>query len=311
MTAPYRTGNASINTQATAVTFSTDVTLDSTFTGRKIFYNTNDNVYDFTFSNTTGGTINPPLSGDVNVVNGAFTVYQPIYALAPDFARFVKNGGILLYQGGEATIIREAQSNKDWYENYSRSPSTPKLCRLVEFGTAGVQHVELTPAPQKAIVLPYDYIRELDPLRETTSGFVDISSGSTAVTGSAGTTRFTEAQTGWFFRIDAFGIGEDSEWYRINQITHNSSLVLSTAFGLSGATTARYTICAAPQMPTLLHGGILAGATMRLMTDQNDPQYAVMASMKAATIIEARKLYKNRVASQELDMITEEFHYRR
>ena len=307
---PYTTGNATINTQATAVSFSSDVVLTAAFTGRKIKFSENPNVYDLTFSNATSGTISPPLSGSNNISAGAFTIFQPNYALAPDFDRFPKNGGLLLYQGGRIKQIREAQSTKEYYEKYNPSPSTPELCRVVEFGTAGVPHVELVPPSKEASVFQCDYIRRLLPLRETTAGFVDINSSGTAVTGSAGTTRFTEAQTGWYIRIDAFGIGDDSEWYRISNIAHNSSLTIS-AFGLSGATTAAYTISATPQMPFGIHPAILYGAAMSLMADQNDPQYAVMASLKTAVLIDARRLYKTRVYSQEIETVAEEFHYRR
>ena len=308
---PYTVGNATINTQATAVTFSSDVSLTADFTGRKIKFNENPHVYDFTFSNTTGGTISPPLSASNNVSAGAYTIFQPAYALSPDFDRFPKNGGLLLYQGGRIKQIREAQSTKEYYEKYNPSPSVPEICRVITFGTAGVPHVELVPPSKEASVFQCDYIRRLAPLRETTAGFVTIDAGSTTVTGSAGTTRFTEAQTGWYIRIDAFGVGDDSEWYRVANVAHNSSLTLSVAFGLSGATTAGYTLSAAPQMPFGIHNAILYGAAMSLMTDQNDPQYAVMASMKTAVLIDARRLYKTRVYSQEIETVAEEFHYRR
>lgn len=308
---PYRTGSVSVNTLSTAITFSSDVALDSTYTGWQIKFSNNSNVYEFTYTNATGGTISPPLSGDQNITAGSYVLFQSKYSLASDFSRFPKNGGIILYQGGRPSLIQESQSREDWYAWYSPSPSTPVRCQLINWGTAGTQAVEITPPTSKATVLPYDYVLKLNPMREVTGGFIDISAGGTSVTGSAGTTLFTQAQTGWYLRVDAFGKGQDSEWYRILAIQHNSSLTLQTAFGLSGATTAAFTICPAPAVPSILHDAIMYGAAMSIFVDQNDPQFMFMASQKAASIVHARTLFKSRVYNQEIDTIATEWRYRR
>lgn len=307
---PYTTGNATASTQGTTVSFSSDAVTTASMTGRKIKFSTNDNVYDFTFSNSTAGTINPPLSGSLNVQAASYSIFQPIYNLPRDFARLPKNGGVLLQQGGRTAPIPET-SPQEWYQDYSPFPGTPEKLRIVQVSTDGVSSVEFNPPPGSAFLFPVEYLRRLDPLRETTAGFVDISAGGTAVTGSAGTTLFTEARTGWFIRIDAFGKGADSEWYRVAAITHNSSLTLATAFGLSGATTARYTLCPVPDLPEILHNALMYGAVTQVMADQNDPLYAFMASQKSAVLLDARRIYKTRVYSQFMDNIVEDYQYRR
>jgi len=42
---PLSTGQATVTTQSNTVTFSADVALDSAYTGRKIKFSNNDNVY--------------------------------------------------------------------------------------------------------------------------------------------------------------------------------------------------------------------------------------------------------------------------
>ncbi len=130
-----------------------------------------------------------------------------------------------------------------------------------------------------------------------------------AVTGTA--TKFTEMKTGGFLRIDAFGTKEDSEWYRIIAITHDSLLTLQTAFGLSGATAAIYTISDAPQMPARMHDAIFFDAVMLSVTDQNDPMYKTYASEYTKTITDAKRIFKSRSYNQQIDTVLEEWQYRR
>ena len=308
----YRTGNAAVvNTLGTVFTLSSDTAIDGTFTGRKIKFATNPNVYVITSAaGTTGGTFTPPLSGTANIRSSAYSIFKDTYSLPLDFDRFPKNGGLLLYQGGRITAIPEV-AVQNYYADYRPSPTTPEKCRLVMVGTDSLPQVELTPPPNDPYVLGYEYLRKLVPLRESTAGFAAITAGGTAVSGSGGTTRFTEATSGWYFRIDAFGTGEESEWYRVASVTHNSSLTLAVAFGLSGATSAAYTLCAAPQMPAKMHAALLYGAVINLMADQNDPNAQLYQQKFSEVVVEARKLYKTRIYSQPIESVFEDYNYRR
>lgn len=306
----YNTGTVSVNTQDTVVTFSTDASVTTAMTGRKIKFNSNSNIYDFTRTNGTGGTISPPLSGNTNVVSDGYVIFQPVYSLPGDFDRFPKNGGLQLVQGGRITILKEYRT-QDYYRNYASQPGVPGNCRLVEAGTDGTQKVELIPPPKDSMVIPFEYLRTLDPLTQTSAGFIDISSASLTVTGSGGTTRFTEAQTGWYVRVNAFGDGEDSEWGRIISIANNSSATLQVAWGLSGATTAGYIISSVPQMPSKMHLAILYGGAKMLLSDQDDPQFQYLDRLERELMTEARKQYKTRIYDQEIDSIATDWNYRR
>ena len=307
----YATGNAAIvNTQGTTFTLSSDTAIDATFTGRKIKFASNANVYEIaTVVGTTGGTITPPLSGTQNVRSSAYFISEPIYALSRNFDRFPKNGGLLLYEGGRITAIPEVPI-QEYFRDYTPTTGKPAKCRLVSAGTDLVQRVELAPPPNEPFVLGYECFQKLDPMRETTAGFVDISAAGTTVTGSAGTTRFTEAQTGWYIRIDQFGTGDDSEWYRVTVLANDSSLTI-TAFGLSGATTAAYTLSPVPHYPLKVQPAILYGAVVTLMADQNDPTSQLYASKYLETLNDCKRLYKTRVYSQDIETVLEDFDYRR
>ena len=308
--AKYDAGTVTATTQDTTVTFSAAATITAGMTGRKIKFTGNPDVYDFTRTGDTAGTIAPQLSGDANITAGAYVIFQPRYQLSSTFERFPKNGGLQLFQGGVPTILPETPI-QEYYSDYTSSPGTPATCRVVDnVGTDGVPYVEVAPPPSKAVNLPYDYFRKLLPLRETTGGVATIAAGATAVTGQSGTL-FTEAQSGWYFRINAFGTGEDSEWYRVLAVTHNSALVLQTAFGLSGATSANYTLCAAPAIPARLHDAILFKGVQLVTADQNDPLFQFYGGLYAKSIVDAKRLFKTRVYSQTVHTDLEEFHFRR
>ena len=311
--AAYGSGNATIQPGSSTVTFSSLFVADSAMRGRKISFSGNSYIYDVvSLSSSTGVVIGPPLSGTQSVTAQNYNIFQPVYSLNLDFDRFPKNGGLHIYEGGKKKIISE-KAYQSYTEDYIPTPSDNiDSCRLLGVDTAGRTLLEVQPPPKNALSSEYDYLRRLDPLRETTAGVVGtVSAAGTTVTGSAGTTRFTEARTGDWFRVDAFGTGNDSEWYRILAIANDSSITLATAFGLSGATSAAYTICSSPKMPTLLHPGILYGTIMQLAADQNDPLVLAYKSEYASILSDAKRIYKTRIYSPEIPTIAEDYHYRR
>jgi len=138
----------------------------------------------------------------------------------------------------------------------------------------------------------------------------NISASGTTVTGDINTL-FSQANTGDYFRINAFGVSGDSEWYRIISISGNSGLTLQTAFGLSGATSASYTICSAPQMPAKMHPAILYGSLLQLSADQDDPMTQAYNLKLAEVLSDGKRLYKTRIYNQQIHNMGEEYLYRR
>jgi hypothetical protein len=306
----YKTGTISSDTGSTTVTFSSDVSLNASYTGRKLRISGNDYIYDFTYSNATGGTINPPLSGTQNVSASSYSLFQPFYSLAQNFDRFPKNGGLIDYRGGKRYVISE-KAYQDFNLDYEPSPSdTQKMCRLNGVDTAGCTLVEVNPPPRSAKSLQCDFIWKPKPLKETTAGTVSVSATGTTVTGDSNTL-FTEATTGDYLRIDAFGIGNDSSWYRIIAINGNSSLTIQSAFGSSAATGALYTICSAPEIPSKLHPALLYSTILALDIDQDDKMSEYYKMKLAEVLSDGKRLYKTRIYSQEIHHLGEDWNYRR
>lgn len=315
-TEEYKTGNASVTTQSRIVSFSSDAVMIDSMNGRKIKFSGNEVVYDITsFMTASSIQILPPFQGGNNITNGSYTIFQPTYALAADFDRFPKDGGVYKWSGGSKEILKE-EPYQEYAENYSGQPSVPEKVRLVGIDTAGNQLIEFTPAPKDARVYSYDYYRKLSPMIETSAGHINtVTAKATTVTGYT-TTRFidagTDSKTQNFFRIDVFGKGQDSGWYPVLNMAHDSSLTLRVAFANSSVTTsANFVISNAPQMPTMLHPAILYGALAHVLADQNDDMAAVYLGRYAQVLSDAKRIYVSRTYSQDVHGIQEEWDYRR
>ena len=309
VTPEYKTGTVTANTGDTSVVF-TGATITSDMTGRRLKISNNDYIYRTTFSNGTALAIAPALSGTQNVSGEAFSLFQNIYPLVSDFDRFPKNGGIHIFRGGQRQRIEE-KAYDYFTENANYTPNdNTEFCRITGTDTAGNRLMELIPPPQNTISVEYDYFRQLRPLRETTSGLISsVIAAGTAILGDANT-RFLDANTGDYFRIDAFGKGADSEWYRIIAIQDNSSMSIQSAFGNSGAASASYTISSVPEMPVMLHPAILYGTIAQIAADQNDSFVQGYMTEYAVILSDAKRVYKTRIYRQDMDTIATDYRYR-
>lgn len=312
----YNTGTVTATTGSTTVTFSSDAVLTQSNNLWWLKISGNDYVYQFTFSQTTGGTLNVPLSGTVNAQNASFNLFQPYYSLASNFDRFPKNGGLILYQGGQENIISEL-AYQDWATYYTPSPTNiASYCRLYGVDTAGNTLMEINPPPATAVSYRYDYFIKPAVMYEMTNGLIgNISNNGTNVIGDSNC-QFTRCNTGDYLRIDAFGTSADSEWYRIIAIANDSALTLQSAFRNTGngtlfVTSAKYTICSAPAMPYKMHPAILYGSLLQLTVDQNDPMVTAYNTKFAEVLSDGKRLYVSRIYNQTIHSMGEQYLYRR
>lgn len=310
----YNTGSVTATTGLTAITFSSDVVLTQSNNLWWIKIQGNDYVYQFTYSNATGGNLNVPLGGTQNVINGSYNLFQPYYSLATDFDRFPKNGGLITFAGGTERIVPEL-AYQDWATYYTPTPTqNASYCRLYGVDTAGQTLLELTPPPQTALSYRYDYFIKPQVMYEFTGGLIgNISNNGTTVQGDSNC-QFTRANTGDYLRIDALGRSSDSEWYRIISIANDSSLTLQSSFKNTGnlaVTSANYTLSSAPKMPYKMHPALLYGSLLQTTVDQNDPMMQGYNMKLAEVLSDGKRLYVTRIYSQDIHHLGEEYLYRR
>lgn len=315
-TAEVTVGNATVNTGDRIVHFSTDATMIDSMNGRKIKFSGNEVVYQITsFAGVNSLQILPEFQGANNLSSVSFSIFQPVYALASDFDRFPKDGGIYKWSGGQKEILNESPY-QTYAEEYTSSPSIPSKCRIVGLDTAGNTLVEFTPPPKDSRVYSYDYLVRLQPLQETTSNLVRGVSARGVTVDLIGTAQFAEINTDSksinFFRVDALGEGNDSQWYPVISYQGNSSLTLNVAFANSAITSsANYTISQIPNIPPMLQHGIIYGALAHIMVDQGDENAKVYIERYTQVLMEAKKIFVSRTYSQDIGGIHTEWDYRR
>jgi len=307
--AEHKSGYVSVTTQNTAVVLQSSNTISASYTNRKVKFGGNADIYDFTFSQLTGGTISPPLSGITNVSTGGYTIYQNIYTLPNDFDRFPVNGGLLFYSAGQPKPLPELLDD-DYYEQVTASPSSvPDNCRLVGYDTAGNRQFEVLPPPSQVYILLNEYLKILPPMSENTMGTVVITSNQTAVTGTG--TVFTQMNTGDYLRFDPFGKGADSVWYQINTISSDTNLTLATNFRKDSSVSGSFVICSVPKMPYRFHDALIYGSLRKLLPDEKDPMLAYADKEYVKIITYNKNLEQSRHAKDDVELIAEDFNYRR
>lgn len=306
--AAYNTGTVSATTGGTTATFDSTATIDASMTGRKLKVDNSNYLYDFTYASATSGTISPAFFGTSNASSSSYWLFRNTYPLASDFERFPKNGGLHQYFGGRKKIVPERGYDQFTSEFNSTPTDNQEFCRVIGQDTAGNYVVEINP-PNKSIgSLEYDYYKRLKPMKENTAGTVTINASGTAVSGSG--TKFLEMQTGDYIRVDNLGKSSDSTWYRINAISSNSDCTIS-AFANTAVSGVSYTICSAPELPTMMHMGLIWGTLATIGADQNDKMTLGYKQEYANVLTDAKRIYKTRLYRQDIDMISEEYHYRR
>lgn len=314
--AQYNAGTVSINTGDTAAIFSSSASFDASFKERKITFSNNDMVYEISgFNNTTSLTITPAFQGASNVSQGSYVIFQNEYPLGSDFDRLPKMGGIVQWVGQKRKQMEE-QPYRQYNEYASFNPvSIPEKVRLLQTDTAGNQLVEISPPPATARNFSYDYFKQVKPMVETSAGTISsVNANATTVSGNTNT-KFLDAYSNGsgnlWFRVDALGVGADSQWYKILNIAHNSSLTLSMAFANTAITSsASYVICSSPEMPPRMHIGVLYGALRGLELDQNDQNYLFYHAEYAKVLSDSKTIYKSRPYAIDIEGIHEEYRYR-
>lgn len=307
--AKHNIGTVSINTGTTSLTFSSDAALTSSMTNRKINIFGNDFAYDFTFTDSTGGTLNPSFEGPANASNNGYEIYQNRYSLPATFDRFPMDGGLYKLSGGKKEIVVPFDSYQSSAELGNLNPGMPKSMRLVEPDTAGCVQVELDPPSNQTRNLGYDYLRTLVPMSESTAGTATIAAAGSSLTGS--NTKFTEMTTGDWIRFDALGIAEDSQWYKIINIIDDTGLTIRGTFANTSMTNANYAISSAPQYPVRMHLAVLFGAIRALDLDQTDESFQVYNIKMAEILTDSKRIHVTRKFTTEIDGYQEDFLYRR
>jgi len=260
---PYSTGTISATNGSQNITGS-GTTWTASMTGWKIKIEGDDNIYTFTRTGNTSGTLDKPFLGTTGT-SLTYTLFQDTYSLASDFERLLpygKNRGLYYFDNGQRYYL-EPRREDEFFKYKAVTPDTP----LYYWIDAKNNKVVFDPPPNEEMYVYYEYIPRLTRLTEYTTGTVSVTSGSATVTGS-GTAFSSFVSAGDYFRIDDDGTGSSSYWYQIDSVDSDTQLTLTSNYLGNSGSSLSYTISKVPLLSPPLHLAILYGAAIVGAADQ-------------------------------------------
>jgi len=309
----YTTGTIAVTHDGAGVT-GTSTVWTSAMDGWRMKIDGDDTVYTFTYSSGTYGTISPSYLGDTDT-STTYTLYQTVYALPSDFAKFpIRDPRVWYWSSGSMIPIR-------WYDDTQftkrctyQSNDTPSGWREYPTKTSlGYSQIELSCPLTADLSLGVEYLRAQQEMYEVT----DTTHGSTACTT---TTIYTandiasQIAAGMYYSADPSTFGGAREWSLISAVGASTDTDGFTVNTLRSApsTTAAITVCTAPIMPIQHQHVLFYGACMMTAMEQNDIAASGYVSAYANVVQEIMSTKnRKRYGDQRLGMPSRDYGYRR
>lgn len=312
VSALYDTGTMVV-TNASADITGSDTVWTTGMTGWRMKISGDDTIYVFTYVSGTTGTISPTYLGDTATA-ASYTLYQPVYALPSDFAKFpIRDPRLWYWSSGSMIPVR-------WYDDASFMKRSTYIGNSSPWGwreypaltTLGLNQIELTSPMNSALSLGLEYIRaqqEMYEVADTTHG----TTSCTTTTIYTATDLASKIAVGMYFSLDPSTFGGAREWVQITAVgadTETNGFTVDTLRSTPG-TTAACTICTAPIMPVQSQHVLFYGACMLTGLEQNDPAASGYVSAYANVVQEIMSTKnRKRYGDQRLGMPSRDANYR-
>lgn len=303
--AGYTTGTASIAVGGTAVT-GVGTTWTTAMTGYKIRFFGNQDIYTFTRTGNTTGTIFPTFSGDAAISGGQYLIFQDTFSLAGDYDRMVDPPGFY-YDYYNARVTLSRKMTIDWYKLWSTVRSLfPMYYR--PFGRSSDNlywQVQFAPPILHNKFIYYEYIPTFSDMKEYITGTCATTAGSAIVTGTA--TDFTNnVHTGDAFRKDAY----INDWYLISSVDSPTQVTLTSAYPIT-TSAGSYTISDIPQIPVSLQLAIFYGACALSTQDQDNQTASKNYFSLYSNAIQEYQQIENRMKMGKQRMKVKDMYHRK
>ena len=131
----------------------------------------------------------------------------------------------------------------------------------------GVPYIYISPADTTSRAIFYNYVPELEPMTEYTTGTASCTTATTAVTGSSTQwAGYIDTNLEYYLRFDGDGTGSESKWYKINTTSGlaAATITLSDTYGGATKSSAAYTISMVSRWPTRYDSPMIYGAALRI-----------------------------------------------
>src|SRR3990167_6319702 len=200
LSASYSTGTVDIAVGDTAIT-GTSTVWTSSHTGMKIKISGSDEIYTFTRTAATTGTISPAYAAIDDADDASYTIFQDVYSLASDFDRAVIDEGIYQFFTGVPKYLKW-EGDKKFLEMHTYQPSDyPRRWRIYPgLSSASLYQIQVSPPPQRAFIIHNEYIQSLDEMVDRTD---TAATGSTTIKLLTTTNMNGLIDVGDYVRVDA------------------------------------------------------------------------------------------------------------
>ena len=303
--AGYTTGTASVAAGGTAVA-GVGTTWTTAMTGYKFRFFGNQDIYTFTRTSNTTGTISPAFSGDAAISGGQYLIFQDTYSLAGDYDRMVDPPGFYYdYYNARVSLFRKL--TPDWYKLWSTVRSLfPMYYR--PFGRSSDNlywQVQFAPPILHTKYIYYEYIPTFADMKEYSNGTTTTTAGSTVVNGT-GCDFTNNVSAGDAFRKDAY----TQDWYLVAAVNSPTQLTLTAPYPIATTNTA-YTCSNVPQCPVSLQLAIFYGTCALSAGDQDDDTSAKNFMSLYLTAIQEYQQIENRMKMGKQRMKVKDSYHRK
>ena len=285
LSARYNTGTVSLIQGSSAVA-GTNTIWTSAHTGMKFTVPSTNEVYTFTRTGATTGTITPTYLG-VTASSLSYVIFQDTYTLADDFSKPTNEPGFY-YDYSQGRMKLKWRDDFYWYKHYttnsSQFPTDWRECP--DKTSTGLYQVQVTPPVDTARFLSYEYIKALPEMQEVLD---------TAKTGSTTTKVLTtnnlygKISVGQYLRVDV-----NAQWVKISVIDSDTTAgngITVDALITAPTNTQAITVCDVPDMPYQFQEALFYGACYLTATEQESKSTSSWLSsyMRALDLDMARR----------------------
>jgi hypothetical protein len=259
--AAYKTGTVTVVNGSASITGS-GTTWTSAMSEMKFSVPSTNEVYTFTRTGNTTGTISPVYQGASGSDLG-YVIFQDTYALASDYSRATNVPGFYYdYSTGRPTL--DWYDDTKWYKYYTTQTSQfPKAWRECPTRSSmGLYQVQIQPPVDTARIVSYEYIKALPEMSDFSTGTASTTAASKTVTTLADYSASISA--GQYFRVNS-----DGTWCKISTVS-GTTITLTDNYPTTNTTVA-YTVSDAPSsMPYQFQVALFHGACWLTAMEQGD-----------------------------------------
>jgi hypothetical protein len=283
----YDTGTVAMTNASASIT-GTGTVWTSGMDGWLIKFSGDDTVYTFTYVSGTTGTISPAYLGDTDT-SDTYQLYQPVYALPSDFAKFpIKDPRVWYWSSGAMIPVKWCDDEAFMKRSTYIGNKDPWGWREFPTKTSlGLSQIELCSPVNDDMSLGIEYLRAQQSMYEVTA----TTHGTTPCTTTTIYTTTDIASTiavGMYFSVDPSTFGGDREWVQITAVgtsTVTNGFTVATLRSAPAVSSA-CTVCTAPIMPVQHQHVLFYGACMLTGLEQNDPASSGYVSAYANVVQE-------------------------